>query len=286
MAEITRSAANAADSATSAYWEHEYNPRVRVTDPQRYFDAWSQRAAQTRAQLPALLDVAYGPDPRQKLDLFRAPDARGTLVFIHGGYWRVFGRESFSWVAEEFVRAGISVAIPSYPLCPAVRIADIVRSVSAAVESLQRDLLTPAEQQKTVLVGHSAGAHVAACLMAAATNTGAKIGGVVAISGLFDLLPLLGTNMLSGMGWEPAELHAVSPLYMAQPATGSVLLAVGGDESSEFHAQSERFSRAWTQRVTGLVHPAGRNHFSVVDDLRLPEYELTRAAIEMFGATR
>jgi arylformamidase len=276
---------NTVPRAASAYWEQEYNPRVRVSDPQRYFEAWAHRGAQTRANLPAVLDVVYGPDPREQLDLFRAPEARGTVVFIHGGYWRAFGREFFSWVAEEFVRAGISVAIPSYPLCPAVRIANIVDSVSAALAHLQRTLLTPAERRKTVLVGHSAGGHVSACLLAAARagKIDATIDCIVAISGLFDLLPLLGTDMLSGMGWEPAELHAVSPLYMAQPSGGDVLLAVGGDESSEFHAQSKRFARAWAQRVIGLLHPAGRNHFTVMDDLRQPDYELTRAVIAMFG---
>jgi arylformamidase len=271
--------------ATRAYWESEYNPRVRVRDTQRYFDAWPRRAAQTRASLPAILDLAYGPDPRERVDLFRAAGARGTLVFVHGGYWRAFGREVFSWVAEQFVRAGITVAIPSYPLCPAVRIADVVRCVSAAVIHLQRAILTPEERQRTILVGHSAGAHVSACLLAAARHdvTDAAIDGIVCISGLFDLAPLVYTDMLSSMGWEPAELHSVSPLYMAQPCAGTVLLAVGGNETREFHAQSTRFAHAWAERVTGLLRPAGRDHFSVVDDLCRPDYELTLATIAMFA---
>jgi arylformamidase len=272
-------------SAARAYWEAEYNPRVRVPDAQRYFDAWSNRAAGARARLPGILDQAYGVDPRERLDLFRANDARGTLVFVHGGYWRAFGKEAFSWVAEPFVRAGISVAIPSYPLSPAVRLKDIVRSLSAAVTHLQRAILTPEERQRTILVGHSAGAHLSACLLAAVQRdpAGPAIDGIVCISGLFDLLPLLHTEMLSGMGWEPEELHAASPLFMPEPAGGTVILAVGGDETAEFHAQSARFARAWARRVAGVWRPTGRDHFSVVDDLHNGDYELTRTAIDLLS---
>jgi arylformamidase len=272
--------------AARAYWEAEYNPRVRVRDPQRYFDAWSNLAADARARLGGILDLAYGADPRERLDLFRADPARGTLVFVHGGYWRAFGKEAFSWVAEPFVQAGISVAIPSYPLCPAVRLKDIVRSVSAAVTHLQRVVLTPEERQTTVLVGHSAGAHLAACLLAGVPHDSASpaIDGVVCISGLFDLLPLLHTEMLSGMGWEPPGLHAASPLYMAEPAHGTVVLAVGGDETGEFHAQSARFAKAWAARVAAMLRPAGRDHFSIVDDLRSGDSELARAAMGLFSS--
>jgi arylformamidase len=274
MVEITTPAA-------CAYWEGEYNPRQRVRDPQRYFDAWASRAAAARAGLRGMLDLAYGAGSRERLDLFRADNAHGTVVFVHGGYWRAFDKDFFSWVAEPFVRAGISVAIPSYPLCPAVRLKDIIRSVSTAVTHLQRALLTPDERQGTVLVGHSAGAHLAACLFAAAQRDAADptIDGIVCISGLFDLLPLLHTEMLSGMGWEPEELHAVSPLYMAEPPGGALVLAVGGDESGEFHAQSARFAQAWARRATGMLRPAGRDHFSVLDDLHSSDSELTRVAI-------
>src|ERR1700754_5017990 len=105
------------------YWESEYNPRTRVPDAQRFFDSWVERAAQARASLPCTRDLAYGSHPRERLDLFRPGSPRGTLVFLHGGYWRAFGREFHSWVAEAFVAAGISVAIPSYPLAPQASLA-------------------------------------------------------------------------------------------------------------------------------------------------------------------
>ena len=82
----------------------------------------------------------------------------------------------------------------------------------------------------------------------------------------------------------PAGLHAASPLYMAEPAHGTVVLAVGGDETGEFHAQSARFAQAWAARVAAMLRPAGRDHFSIVDDLRSDDSELAWAAMGLFSS--
>jgi arylformamidase len=261
------------------YWEREYNPRTKVPDAQKYFDAWVEKAANAREKLAGTPNLAYGEHPRERLDLFRAVAPRGTLVFIHGGYWRAFGREFQSWVAEAFVAAGISVAIPSYPLAPQATHAEIISSVSKVVPHLRKEVLTPPEQGKVVLVGHSAGGHLAACLVAAEQQVDAA----VCISGLFDLAPLRHTLMLASMNWPAADLHAASPLFMAPNPHAKVLLAVGGDESVEFQLQSARLARAWRPYVEPILTPPGRNHFNVIDDLTQPDYELTRAIVGLFG---
>src|SRR5690348_4295012 len=102
---MTSSVRFTTDGSQSArdYWEAEYNPRASVADAQKYFERWVERAARTRSTLPVTLDLPYGSHTRERLDLFRAESPRGTLVFLHGGYWRAFGREFYSWVAEAFV---------------------------------------------------------------------------------------------------------------------------------------------------------------------------------------
>ena len=267
----------------SDYWEREYNPRVRVNEPQVYFDAWAQRAQAARAYLNGMIDLSYGPHERQRLDFFRAESAHGTLVFIHGGYWRAFSKDSYSWVADTFVKAGISVAVPSYPLAPQANLATIVQSIAGVVPYLRSEILTPGEQRKVVLVGHSAGAHLAACFF---TQSGVSKGAAGAdaalgISGLYDLAPLLHTRMLGGMGWTCAELHAVSPLFMPQPPGGRLVLAVGGAESEEFHSQTRRFARAWPDRVAATLTLAGKNHFNVLEGLQTQDDELARAALAL-----
>jgi arylformamidase len=268
-----------------AYWEDEYNPRWRIPDSQRYFDTWHARAARARERLGGALDIPYGPHPRERLDLFRAPSPRGTLVFIHGGYWRAFGKEAQSWLAEPFVSAGITVAIPSYPLAPAARLAHIVGSVSRAFAHLHRALLGNEERRRIVVAGHSAGAHLAACLLATGDGSGPHPDAIVCLSGIFDLLPLLRTRMLESMGWQPDELHAVSPLFMPQPRAGTVILAVGGEESWEFHNQSARLARSWGERVTALLQPAGRHHYSILEALEDPSDDLGRAVFAQLEAS-
>lgn len=264
-----------------AYWESEYNPRGRIPDSQRYFDAWHERAARARERLGGALDVPYGSHPRERLDVFHAPAPRGTLTFLHGGYWRAFSKEAQSWIAEPFVREGITVAIPSYPLAPAARLAQIVDSVSRAQAHLKSTLLSDDERRRMVVAGHSAGAHLAACL-AAAAGEGSGPDAIVSMSGVFDLQPLLHTHMLGGMGWDPDELHAVSPLFMPAPAQGTVILAVGEEESEEFHTQSARLARAWSERVTRLLRLPGRHHYTILEGLDDPANELRRALLGLF----
>lgn len=266
------------------YWENEYNPRVRVADAERHFDVWAQRAEGARAVLKnSSLDVAYGTHPRERLDVFHAESARGTLVFLHGGYWRAFGKEAQSWIAEAFVGVGISVVIPNYPLAPQARLAEIVTSLSSAVGHLQQ-ALSCGERRRVVVAGHSAGAHLAACLLARSETGTARcmLDGIVCISGIFDLVPLLHTRMLANMGWTAEELHAVSPLFMPPPARGAVVLAVGAEESLEFRTQTARMAHAWASGVTGVLSVEGRNHFSVVDELDDPRSELFRQVVDSF----
>jgi arylformamidase len=107
--------------------------------------------------------------------------------------------------------------------------------------------------------------------------------GIVCISGLFDLLPLVSTRMLGGMGWGLDELHAVSPLFMAPPLSGGVILAVGGEESWEFHTQTTRLAQAWGSRVADVLRPAGRHHYSILEGLADPAEDLHRAALRLLG---
>ena len=122
--------------------EAEYNPRVRVSDFATYPPKWSEWAAGARERHPPLADLSYGPHPREVIDLFRAPNAKGACLFIHGGYWRSFSKNEFSWAAEALLTQGITVAVLNYPLCPEVTIADIVSSTRKAVVALVQTYLT------------------------------------------------------------------------------------------------------------------------------------------------
>jgi arylformamidase len=273
-----------------SYWQYQYNPRITIADYQRYFDAWRNRAALTRRRLAGQLDIAYGSGKRDRLDFFRPQTgpASGTLIFIHGGYWRVFGKEDFSWVADEFVSRGISVAVLSYPLLPEADLSTIRRSISRAIEHLTIELLNVAERTRLVVVGHSAGAHLAAQYVASCGPQSLQLppAAVVGVSGLYDLLPVHCAGNFADSASNPGELYDASPLYLRPPERSVVLVAVGADESREFQRQSERLADAWEPRVCGFLRVPQRNHFSVIDDLADERSELFRQALGLFNASR
>ena len=105
--------------------EREYNNRALVPEHPAFFERWGKDSAFVRATLPCELDIPYGSDPRHRIDLFPAAKARGTLVFIHGGYWRTLDKSMFSWLAASWVAAGVNVVLPNYRLAPNVRIEEI-----------------------------------------------------------------------------------------------------------------------------------------------------------------
>ena len=113
--------------------EAEYNNRVLVPDHLTIFERWRHDSIHFRETTPCMLDIAYGSEPRHKLDLFHAKNPRGTVVFIHGGYWRSLDKSDFSFVAKPFIDAGLSVAAINYRLCPGVPTSEVAEDCRLAL---------------------------------------------------------------------------------------------------------------------------------------------------------
>src|SRR3982074_2399075 len=93
--------------------------------------------------------------------VFFPGDNQGPIVvFIHGGYWQAFDGSFFSHLARGLNAHGINVAIPSYDLCPVVTVDHIIQQMRAAARELAR------LGRSLVISGHSAGGHLAACMLA------------------------------------------------------------------------------------------------------------------------
>ena len=250
--------------------EREYNNRALVPDHPAYFERWKRDSEFVRGTLACRLDLPYGEDPRHRIDLFPAANARATLVFIHGGYWRTLDKSMFSWLAASYVAAGLNVAMPNYRLCPAVRIEDIVADVLAAMhwlfEAGPRHGVT---MDRVVVSGHSAGGHLVAALFAAPReylrfDTSAIAGGVP-LSGIFDFAPLRLFSFNQDFQLDDAAVARLD-LLQRKPTLGAPLVvAAGGAESSEFQRQSRELAEAWRPQVRRLLLPPGVNHFSIVD---------------------
>ena len=273
------------ESLNADFVEREYNNRARVPEHPDYFARWKRDSEFVRATLPAHLDLAYGDDPRQRIDLFPAKGGKRLLVFIHGGYWRTLDKRMFSWLAPSWVAAGISVAMPSYRLCPAVRIEDIVDDIIAATNWLFAHAIEYGmEADRVVVGGHSAGGHLTAALFAAPRRVLQfeleRIAGGVSISGLVDFEPLLHFSGNVDFRLDRESARRLD-LYDRRPTLGAPLVvAVGGAESDEFIRQSKLFAQSWKSQVKELLILPGLDHFSVVDafaERGNPLYESTLA---------
>lgn len=142
--------------------EVEYDNRLRVPEVGAISARWQAASAAYRGTANAGLDRPYGPGERNRYDIFLTGSARAPLVvYVHGGYWQWGDRTLYSFLATGPNAHGLSVAFPSYSLCPTVSVLDIVGELRACLAVLwNRTGVHP------LVVGHSAGGHLAAALVA------------------------------------------------------------------------------------------------------------------------
>jgi len=256
--------------------EAEYNNRARVPEHPRHIAGYQRDAAAYRAASPsAELGLAYGPGERQRLDLFGADGDAPLAMFIHGGYWKAFDRGFFSHCARGLNGRGITVAVPSYDLCPGVTIDVIVDQIRAAAAFLWRRT-----GRRVMAAGHSAGGHLATMLLATdwramdASLPDGLVHAALPISGVFELEPLLGTSVADGLRLTPDSARALSPRWMPSPGR-PMHCVVGAAESTEFVRQSRDMAAAWG---AGFDAAEGADHFTVIAPLADPGSALVARA--------
>jgi len=253
-----------------------YNPRLTVTGYEDIFARWDRDSERARAHLDCYLDVPYGSDATETLDLFRATgQSRGLLMYIHGGYWRALDKERFSFVAPALAEAGITVAVVDYALCPSVQVADIVMQMVQASAWLYRNggnFGAPAA--RLAVCGHSAGGHLAAMMLAcdwpsyAADLPRNVVSGAMSISGLYDLTEIVKVPSVNGdVRLTEQSALRVSPAFLPPATDAPLYTAIGTEEIEGFHIQNRLIAERWgSVRRVNLTCP-GKNHFTVLDEL-------------------
>lgn len=270
--------------AAAIDYEAEYNNPARVPEHPPIIAGWARDSEAYRTSHGGWRPLRYGDGERQVMDFFPSQADTGAIVmFIHGGYWQKLDRSFFSYAARGLNLRGVSVAVPSYDLCPAVTVGDIIGQMRAAARELAR-LGRP-----LVVSGHSAGGHLAACLLAtdwpgvSPELPADLVTSAYAISGVFDLEPLLTTSMNTALQLDAATARAVSPLHWPAPNRGVLDAVVGGAESSEFLRQSQVMAEAWGKAGLATRYEAlpGANHFTVVAPLAEPDSAMTARLVEL-----
>jgi acetyl esterase/lipase len=223
----------------------------------------------------ARLGVMYGHGTREIVDLF-LPDGvpKGLVVFVHGGFWRQTDGSLWSHLAQGTVDSGWAVAMPTYDLCPRVRIADITRQVATAISVIARDVSGPIR-----LVGHSAGGQLVARMLAPGVlpeDVRTRIAKCVPISPLSDLRPLLRTSMNNDFKLDETLALEESPVAMNPPDV-PVTVWVGSDERPAFLDQARWLADAWS---CAHVIDAGTHHFDVINGMTQAGSPLMRAILD------
>jgi len=276
---------------TAEFVEREYNNRALVPEHPAFFARWERDSQFVRDTLPCSLDLAYGPDPRHRIDFFPAAAARGTLVFIHGGYWRTLDKRMFSCVAPAWVAAGMNVALFNYRLAPAVGIEDIVEDAIAAMNWLMSSPSPLGEgrgegSNRVVISGHSAGGHLTAALFATDpsrfTFDTARIAGGVPISAVSDFAPIKLFSFNADFKLDDAAVRRLDLTRKRPTIAAPLVVAAGAAESSEFQRQSRILHEAWAPQSRSLLLLPGLNHFSIVDAFTERGQPLYEQALALF----
>ena len=265
-------------------YEAEYNNRARVPEHPAHIAGWARDAAAWR-ETHTPRSIAYGPGVRNRIDFFPGDGTGAIVVFVHGGYWQALDGSFFSHLAAGLNAHGVDVAIPSYDLCPDVTVEEITGEMRVASRELAK------LGRRLVISGHSAGGHLAACMLATdwrAYDPSLPADLVVAayaISGLFDLGPLVRTSINNPLRLDEATARAASPLFWKAPAHGSLDAVVGGNESAEYFRQSRTIVDTWGAAglPTRFGTVEGANHFTAIAPLADPGSPMVLRLKELAG---
>ena len=273
------------------YYESEYNLRARHPDFETYFERWQRESEAARRSVPCHLNQQYGDGPNMTLDIFpQSGPPRPILLFIHGGYWRAMDKDLFSYPAIGLNDAGVVYVSVNYALAPSVTLDEIVEQCRQAVTWVHRNAKSyGGDPTRIHISGHSAGGHLTAMMLSTDwAQRGAadiKLAGGIAISGIFDLVPLLETSINDGVQLDREAARRNSPTEFL-PSNGPPLVsAVGAGETDEFQRQSREYAAAWNESGGRAQYLAleGFHHFDVVLELGRSGSELNDAVLAQIG---
>ncbi|MCW5659352.1 MAG: alpha/beta hydrolase [Burkholderiaceae bacterium] len=280
-------------SLTDPAWlDVQYNNRARIPEHPQIFARWAESSKLARERLKSTLDIRYGDQPGETLDVFPAAQPGApVLVFIHGGYWRSLDKSDHSFLAPSFVDAGVTVVVPNYALCPSVTIEAIALQMTRALAWVWRNPgVHSGDPNRIAVAGHSAGGHLAAMMLSCRWKDVGEdlppklVPGALSISGLYDLEPIRNTPFLQqDLQLTPQSVKRLSPAFFPRPR-GTLYTVAGINESDEFLRQNQLIRDQWGPTTVPVCETIpGRHHLDVLHDLADPQARLHELALRLLG---
>ncbi len=271
----------------------QYDNRAKVADFEAHVRRWERSCKAVRETLDARFDIAYGEGADEKLDVFTADRPAAPIqFFIHGGYWRQFSKDEFSYVARVFQPRGAITVLVNYSLIPAVTMGELVRQCRAALGWVWRNAADfGGDRERIYISGHSAGGHLVGMLCATdwpqfeAALPADLIKGATSLSGLMDLEPIRLCFLNETLALSERDVLENSPARLARGSDAPLNLFVGAEEGPEYLRQSEVLAQHWAAPPDPpqLHVPVGENHFSIVTQLDEPDSAVATAVAAQMG---
>jgi acetyl esterase/lipase len=284
--------AGGAQGATAQDWTQYYTVTHRgdfTIDWGKFYRTADAKTMEVRKELRNELDVPYGKDPKQRLDVYfpvqKASNAP-VLLFLHGGGFREGDRKQYGYVAEPFAKQGIITVVASYRLTPAFAHPAQPDDAKAAVAWIYHNIAKRGGNPNAIYIsGHSAGAILTADIgvdlswMDQMKIPRAAVRGIVPISGPYDVSSY---KDLSEYVPTPAAVASASALRHVNAPAPVAIVAYGSLEARfmDTSAQLVKALEAKGAKATLLVQD-GKDHAGTVWDLSDANSALTQAMIAM-----
>ncbi|KAA0691950.1 alpha/beta hydrolase [Neorhizobium sp. P12A] len=262
-----------------------FRTRDHVANFDSIVEEMVSRSAATRAALEMVADVRYGEGQGETLDLFLPPRPAAGMpvhIFIHGGYWRMFSKDDYSYVARTVTEAGAIAVIVDYALMPTVTMRTIVEQIlrmRAWTESNIKQF--GGDPRLTSVSGHSAGAHLAAFLFRGDAAL-PQIRSAFLLGGIYDLKPLQTSFLRKEIEITDDDVVAFSPISFTYDPSPKITIVVGDRETAPFHQQAEAFTALLVEQrlqAAKIALPES-DHMSSVRDLGLPGTAASRLLLQ------
>ncbi|NJM33083.1 MAG: alpha/beta hydrolase, partial [Limnobacter sp.] len=269
---MAQTKAQTAERQPDPEWlDSQYNVRSYLSDFPKIFADWAEQSRYARFDLDGYWNLFFGESESETVDVIPGKPGKPLLIFIHGGFWRSLDKYDFTFLAKPYVARGYSVALLNHGLIPRVTIEDSVRQTLRGIEWLYRQAdRFGYDKNQLIACGHSSGAHLAVMSALAFWPLWAEdlpqdlIKSVVAVSGVYDLSPLVHTPFIQqDLKLNQKRTRMVSPALMPKP-TIPVHLAFGSQEKVAFQEQSAYLASHWALSPPLQVDA---DHYGIVNHL-------------------
>ncbi|ALM53375.1 alpha/beta hydrolase [Halomonas huangheensis] len=251
--------------------DHAYSPSRFTCDVEATLARQAVAGRELAARQPPL-ELVDGDDSAARLDLFvpesmpRSEGPRPLMAFIHGGYWQELDHTATDFLAEGLLARGMAFASLGYGLAPATSIEAMVGQCARGLEMAIAALDEHGGAGPVILGGHSAGAQLA-CRVAAAG--GVRIDGLLLVSGVYDLTPLVDTYVNAPLGLDRARARSLSPRFGDLSTLPPARVVIAEHDPPALRHQGCDFVAALcaADREAALVDLPGCDHFDILEHL-------------------